>query len=371
MEPILIAPQPAPSTVQILNPSATTYRAYVSKTDGDLYFANGRWVGRISTSVNTTVNFNPGIVQSYSVSYAATGLLQSQDTVVDMTDLSGKLVIAGNYDIYPWDYVSAQPSASSPVGEKIYRLLNVLNNVYILAGRKGTLYVTNGYSAQQLQKIPDFMAGTFDPIWLWGDIMFHRSKIFFQAIAQTVSGTNVLAGVFSLVVSPSILGEVASGLVMESQNSYGLTPSAGALQNGALMDNNPFSTGADSYYSAWSNGATTGGIDYNDTSLWQNFEPTIETDIIPLGTILEKQTMGTIEFKLDRPMTAGDQIRLYWRPSLTDNYILMGTTTTAQLSDYYNSNISQAQWGQFKVQMKCASSNSSYIPLREIRLNFN
>jgi len=201
--------------------------------------------------------------------------------------------------------------------------------------------------------------------------MVHRSRLFFQALAQNTSGTNILAGVFSIICSPALSGETASGLVMESQNSYGLTPASGTLPNGILIDNSPSANGNDSYYSAWSNGATTGGIDYNDTSLWQNFEPVIETDIIPLGSILDKKTTGQIQFKLDRPMTTGDQIRMSWRPSLTDSYTVMGTTTSAQLSDYYPTSISQAQWAQFKIEFKCASASSSRIPLREIRFQIS
>ncbi len=354
--------------VWILTPTATTYRAYVSKVDGNLYFANGRWVGRISVSPNPNSLFYPSVPSSYSVNYSATGTLQIQDTVVDMIDLRGTLVIAGNFDVYPWDYVSAQPSASSPIGEQIYRLTNLLNNVYVLAGTKGNMYTTNGFTAQLLYKLPDFIAGVIDPIWLFGDLMVHRSKLFFQAIAQTPAGVNILAGIFSVIVSPSVIGETASGLVMEAQNSYGLTPATGAKQNGVLIDNEAWGIGYDSYYSAWSNGAAIGGIDYNDSSGWQNFEPTIETDIIPIGDILNKATLGQIQFKLDRPMVTGDAIRMYQRASLSDSYTLIDTITVPQLSDYKNSNVTQQQWIQFKIQMKCASSGSSFIPIREIRV---
>lgn len=368
LSPLVTFPQ-GDYHVNILNPDAQSYRAWVSKADGNLYFANGRNLGRI-LSQNANTVFDPSYALSYVVDYAATEILQPDDQITDMTDSNSTLIISGNKDLYTWDYISPTTTAPSPVGEQIFSIINLLNNVYILAGQKGNIYITNGYSAQLFYKIPDFIAGAIDPVWYWGDLMVHRSKLFFQVLAKTTGGTNILAGVFSLIVSPAE-NEDAKGLVMETQNSYGLTPASGALQNGVLLDNSPSSTGYDSYYSAWSNGATTGGIDYNDTTLWQDFEPTIETDIIPIGTILDKQTFGNIEFKLDRPMVSGDQIRMYWRPSLSDSYTLMGTTTTAQLSDYYPSNISQSQWAQFKIQMKCASSSSSRIPLREIRLSYN
>lgn len=357
-------------SVQLLYPTAPTYKTYVSKVDGNLYFANGRNIGRI-LSENTNTVFNPSIPSSYIVDYAVTELLQTSDIVSDMTDLQSTLIISGIKDIYTWDYFSPNVTAPTPIGEKISSIINLLNNIYVFAGQKGSIYISNGFSAQLFTKIPDYIASVIDPVWSWGGIMTHRSKLFFQALAQTTSGNNILAGIFSIIASQPQLNEEASGLVMESQNSYGLTPASGALANGLLIDNSPSANGNDSYYSAWSNGSTTGGIDYNDTTLWQNNELVIETDIIPIGTILDKQTFGNIEFKLDRPMSSGDQISLYWRPSLSDSYILMGTTTTSQLSDYYPSNISQSQWAQFKAVYKCASSGSSFIPLREIRLHYD
>src|ERR1700728_709109 len=161
--------------------------------------------------------------------------------------------------------------------------------------------------------------------------MFHRGKLYFQATASNTSGTNILAGIFSMNVSATLVTDVetANALIMESQNSYGLTPASGASTVGLLMDNEPSSNGQDSYYSAWSNGSNIGGIDYNSTTLWQNNEPVIETDIIPIGTILSKQSFGRIEYKLDRPLALNDSITMYWRPSLTDSYVQIGTGTTA------------------------------------------
>jgi hypothetical protein len=355
--------------IQLLNPTATTYKTWVSKVDGNLYFANGRAVGRILAQ-NLNNVFNPADVNTFILDYAVTELLQPNDTVVDITDLKSSQIIAGQKDIYVWDYVSATPQAPAPVGETISSIINILNNIYILAGQKGNIYVSNGYSAQLLYKMPDFIAGIIDPVWSWGGLMFHRSRLYFQAVATSTSGTKILSGVFSLAVSSTFLQqESATGLVMEAQNSFGLAPTT-SVSTGLLIDNEPSATGADSYYSAWGSGTSaTGGIDYNNTTLWQNFEPVIETDIIPTGTFLENETFGNIEFKLDRPMASGDQIRLSYRLSLTANYKTIGTTATEVLSNYFQSDITNSQWVQFLVEFKCAASGSSFIPLREIRLH--
>jgi len=360
-------------SVNILNTTTANYRAHVSKSDGNLYFCNGNVIGRIYYNPATNAIFNPGIPVTYLVKYAAIASTQQTDTIVDMDDLNGQLVFAGIYDLYVWDFLSVQPTTTRVVSEKIVRVMNILNNLYVFAGTKGNIYVSNGYSAQLLQKIPDYLAGVFDPIWSYGGSMFHRSKLWFQATAQTSSGTNIFAGIFSLLVSPGLLGEQASGLVMENQNSYGLIPVSGAKSNGILIDNEAWSTGIDSYYSAWSNGASIGGIDYNDNTLWQNYEPFIETDIIPIGNYLVKKTLGSIEVKLDRPLVTGDSISLYWRPSLTDSYVQIPfiDTSSGLLSNYGITAINQAQWAQFMVKFACSSTNSSRMPLREIRIHVN
>jgi hypothetical protein len=180
----------------------------------------------------------------------------------------------------------------------------------------------------------------------------------------------ILSGIFSLVVSPAQVGyDTPGSLVMEAQNSYGLTPAFNSNQNGCLIDNEQYAN-YDSYYSAWSN-SNMGGIDFNDTTLWSNNEPFIETDIIPIGTYLNKKTLGSIEFKLDRPLATGDSISLYWRPSLTDVYIPIPLvdTSSSLISNYGISAINQAQWAQFLITFACASSGSSRIPFRELRLH--
>lgn len=361
-------------TVQIMDPSVTLCRAYTSKVDGNLYFINGQSMGSLIIAETNTL-FTPGNPLSYAVEYStfalSTGSNRGADSITDMTDLQSSMIVSGQEDVYVWDYVSAFTNSPVPIGETIHRIWNLLNNIYILAGQKGSIYTSNGAYAQFLYKIPDYISGVIDPIWTFGGVMTHRARLFFQALAKDTSGNNLLAGIFSLIVSPSLLGETATGVVMDSQNSAGLIPAAGATGAGVLISAEPSSSGQNSYYSSYSTGASSGLIDYNDTSLWQNGEPMIETDIVPVGTILEKKTLGNFQFKLDRPMATGDSISLYWRSSLTDSYTLMGTTTTAVLADYMPSNVNQAQWAQFKATFTCASSGSSRIPIREVRVQLN
>jgi hypothetical protein len=372
-QPLVYYPTSGTWNIELINASVSFYRPYVSKVSGNLLFCNGVNIGQILYVPTTnSIAFNPSLVASeYTVSTRVATIPVATDTVVDMVDLKGVLIVLGQQDAYTWDYLAANMQAPFPVGEQNKSIFNVLNVIYILAGQKGNIYVSNGYSAQLLQHLPDYISGVIDPVWSWGGVMSHRSRLFFQAMAQDTSGNNLLAGVFSLQVSPGLLGEQSAGLNMENQNSYGLIPPVGSLSNGVLIDNQNSSSGQDSYYSAWSNGASSGGIDYNNTTLYQNNEPVIETDIIPIGNYLIKKTLGSIEFKLDRPLATGDSVALYWRPSLSDAWVSIRLidTATGLMSNYGISAINQAQWSQFKITFSCASSGSSRIPFRELRLH--
>ncbi len=344
------------------------HMALVSGNDQNLYFCNGSSVGALSVPSGSTLPVRMTDMKTYNFSYSALGL-PTYETSVWLTELVSNLLVAGAYKIYPWDRISTSWKNPIPTTEQIYRIVNVLNKVYILAGNKGNIYIFNGYSADPYVKLPDSVPNVIDATWTWGGIMPKRQKLYFQALAQSSqSVSNLIVGIWSIDVN-------TNALTMEGQNSNSISDTksgAGVLFENILPYSQVNTQFVDNYYSGWSNGtATAGGIDYNDATLYQNFEPFIETDLIPIGTFLQSRTFsGGIEFKLDEPLASGDQIRLSYRKSLSDSYTVIGTTTTALLSDFFPPNIDNAQWVQFKVEFKCASSNSSFIRLRELRLHF-
>ena len=272
--------------------------------------------------------------------------------------------------------------------EQIYRMINILNNIYIFAGSKGNIYLSNGYSIFPFKKIPDCIATSnysgsltngspvIDPQWLWGGIMQHRQRLVFQATAVNSQNTSniLMQGIFSLTVTnPTMITglETVGALTVEAQNSTGVVPSAG-VQGGILIDDFLGIYPYDNYYTVYPTGTYTGNIDYNNTTLWSGNEPWIETDLIPVGTFLQPGTLSNMEFKLDQPMKSGDSITVYARKSLSDTYVLVGTTagSTLQLSDKYQQNFDQAQWLQFAIAPNCnaTATSSSFVRLREIRI---
>lgn len=363
-------PNSAGSSSATINPipSSSFHYSLVSINDGNLYFCNGSDVGSINLLPFQTFDKTKMNGQNFTFNQAALALPPTETTVC-LSELRNNLMIASYQKIYPWDRFSPQWQNPIPMQEQINSMINILNNLYVFAGNKGNIYISNGYNAQRFRKMPDYIAGVIDPSWNWMatgmGLMSHRQKLFFMALAKnSQTSSNVLEGIFSIDLDTGALN-------MEAQNSFGLN-SATASAYGILIDNNSISLNYDNYYSAWGSGATdAGGIDYNDTTLWSSDEPVIETDIIPIGTAVQPKTFSSFEFKLDQPMQSGDSITVYARQSLSDTYTQVGTTTTAVLSDFYDKTPFQNwQWIQFKVAISCNSTatSSSFVPIREIRV---
>ncbi len=356
-------------SIHITPPFGTsTHMALVSVNDGNLYFCNGQWIGAISTPSNMI--FDLTFANNATFNCAALELPTYENSVW-LSEIQQNLIVAGNRKIYPWNRVETSWQNPIPMNEDIIRMTNILNNLYIFAGNKGDIYESNGYSIYPFKKISDYIAGTIDPAYTFAGYMAHRQKLWFTMFAQnSQASTNILNGIFSLgIVSggSTYTADTAGTLNMESQNSNGLL-NASATGDALLIDDS--TKNYDTYYSAWYDG-TTGGVDFNNTTLWSSNEPVIETDVIPVGTFLQNKTYSSMEFKLDQPMQSGDSITIYSRSSLADSYTSVGTTTTAVLSFPYTPlSLANLQWIQFKVTLSCnaTATSSSFMRLREIRI---
>lgn len=367
-----------------------------------LYFCNGNTIGSITVPPN-----NPAatfLVSDFTTQYVNYVALQMRNTdrAVWLTELSENLLIAVQNFIYTWDKTTTlvngfptQVFGGFPMNENPSRMINILNTVYIFAGQKGNIYISNGYSVSLFKKIPDSFIPALDPSWIIGGLMFHRNKLFFGAVGSSQSNNTSakVQGIFSLVLGSGISTssvETTGAINFEAQLSYGISPTTAADGVGVLIDGN-FAAGSglssgvsnDVYVSAYFNNSA-GGIDYNDGTLWANYEPAIETDLIPCGTFFQQRVFENVEYKLDEPLASGDSIRLSYRTSFSASYTAVGagavtggagvTTATSDastqvLSDSFISNVTNAQWVQFLIEFKCAASGSSFIRLREMRIH--
>ena len=73
-------------------------------------------------------------------------------------------------------------------------MITVNNMLYVFAGNKGNIYVTNGSTASLVLSVPDYCAGIagtqpsyFEPYFVWGDAMYMRGRVWFSILDQVAS----------------------------------------------------------------------------------------------------------------------------------------------------------------------------------------
>lgn len=325
-------------TWQTAESSAAGHRA-ISATDDVLYFCNGPAVGSVIEVAGEI--FDP--TDSTTYTYASTALaLPTGERATCLAQLGTSLLVGGtsNY-IYPWDRISTSFSYPIVCAENLITCMVTMNSsTYVFAGNRGRIYITNGSNIQEFKKIPDYLSGTTNPYFQWGWAMYWKDQLYFTVSCTSNSGSviNNFAGLWAIDI------ESTKALRMTNSLSYGTY--AGSIPTIAPMGAQ-FPTG-DGIFAFWYNGA--GGVDYT-TSNPDASQPTIiDTDIMPIGTFLNQKNYTSLEFKLAKPLVAGETMSLSWRPNLTDDFTLIDETTTAGLlSDVYTPNFSNLQWLQLRA----------------------
>jgi len=326
-------------TWQTAESSVAGHRA-ISATDDVLYFCNGPAVGSVIEVAGEI--FDP--TDSTTYTYASTALaLPTWERATCLAQLGTSLLVGGtsNY-IYPWDRISTSFSYPIVCAENLITCMVTMNSsTYVFAGNRGRIYITNGSNIQEFKKIPDYLSGTTNPYFQWGWAMYWKDQLYFTVSCTSNSGSviNNFAGLWAIDI------ESTKALRMTNSLSYGTY--AGSIPTIAPMGAQ-FPTG-DGIFAFWYNGA--GGVDYTTSNPDPNQPTIIDTDIIPIGTFLNKKNYTSLEFKLAKPLVAGETMSLSWRPNLTDDFTLLDETTTdGLLSDVYTPNFSNLQWLQLRAQ---------------------
>lgn len=279
-------------------------------------------------------------------------------------------------NLYFWTPSTSAPFAVLPLPENgTHRLLNVDNTIYAFAGNKGNIYIANGSQLAGALTVPDYVANPFgtnqNPWFVWGDAMFLRGRVWFSIQDQNAGNTTGnCGGIWSFTPTQNLFLGQDQGvqLHLEHQNSYGtyngvcdvLLPSQNQKANGSQ------------YWSAWSSAYTgaTFGIDFSGTAPYNTAQfGQIDTDLIPVGTYLAPYTPSNVEYKLSRPLVAGETIEILGRGDLTSAFTSFGTDTTATNTAFPFPTVLQGlQWLQFRVKLTSTASSPSYLPIVELRL---
>ncbi len=342
--------------------------AYVA-TNNQLYITNGNSLARIFAP--DPAAFDPTTPATYSFS-ADILSLPVTDVALSLCEVGGggtpqsTLLIGGAQNaIYPWDKLSTSFSLPIYVGESyIRKMVSVNQNAFIFpgnAGGRGRIYITNGSQADLYFKMPDYVFGEQDPYYEWGDAIFHRNNLVFGCFVGKNDGTGVLlvSQVFALNLDTKAFRSISE--ILSSTAKGNATVLIGA--------NNPNTKGF-SYIVGWDDNGSTPGIGYSGTTAGINSTGgSILTDLIPVGSFLQKTTFTQIEYKLRSPLASGESIAIY---PIVDGVagtqlVFNPNPATGVISGYAPVTFEKAQWLQFQILI-IGNSATSGVRLAELRL---
>lgn len=327
-------------------------------SDNVLYITNGNYVA--SVSAPTPDSFDPTNSATYATS--ATKLrLPTTDMALSLAEVgagtaASLLLIGGTQNaIYPWDKVSSSFKYPIYVADSYIKLLVSVNqNVFIFPGNqqgRGRIYITNGSQADLYFKMPDYLFGEQDPYYVWGDAIFHRNNLIFGCFVNknSGSGTLLISEVFAIDLDTKAFRAI-------SDIPTNATGKGNAV---CLISTVSLSSPGFGYVVAWDDNGSAPGIGYSGTTAGIG-SASIITDLIPIGTFLNKGRPPQVEYKLRSVLQSGE--------SITVTPIVDGTSTTAltftpavaagQQSGVANPTFQNPQWVQFQIALTGNSATS-------------
>lgn len=308
------------------------YHNAIVGVDGNAYICD-QGVDELKTVSGAT--FDPTNAATYTWSLQAL-LIPGNDeaTCLAQVAISGGInIIVGGFMnvLYVWTPSSAS-AAFSPIfipENFTQQLLTVNNLIYIFAGSKGNIYISNGSSVTTAMTVPDYVANSTganqDPFYSWGGTAYIRGRIWFSVKAPNCGG------IWSFVPTVNFYPEqdVGLSLRLEHQNSYGTYSGLATIIFAVQGPTGQQAEGVQ-YWAGWDDGTSGGssnpyGIDFSSTNPFTNGAAIIETDLIPTGTMLQEKTFGQIEYKLSAPLA-----------SVTATTPIVAGATSATLTGIWN-----------------------------------
>lgn len=339
------------------NLSSTSYQHMaLAAADDAAYICNGSALASILQNAGQT--FDPTNSATYTYSTAALAL-PSMDVAQCLAQLGPLILVGGTLQyVYPWDRIS--PSFSYPLvlpENNIPRIVTSNSSGYIFCGNRGRIYLTNGADISYYTKLPDYVVGAVDPYIAWGDATYWRNQITFTATATTNAGATLstIGGVWAIDLASNALRNV-------NQLSYGTYGGSAPV----LLQNQSANPAGGGLFIGWVNSGTT-GVDMTSSTLYTGGQAFIDTDIIPVGTFYDQKTSMQFEYKLSKPLVAGESVQILWRGNLTDSFNNIFASTAAQISDTGNANFEKQQWLQLRIVLTSTATNPTGVRLREIR----
>lgn len=350
----------------------------VSKNDGNVYIADGTSIKRLSAFVAGSAGVAPTATADTAISlitgYAAVTIAELGARLMVGTQTVNS-IFSTRYAsreavIFPYRIGVSATNFDNPVAianaNSIQQIIVANNLMYITAGMKGNVYVSDGTSYRQVKTIPYAVK---DESGL-GLLLYPN--------AITISGNgNLLIGTTSF--TNGYTGDVTQHGVWEINLATGKyeTNLRYIMSNGNFTGNTQISIGfvfqdnSDTVYFGWGYGSDY-GIDVTNAFKYSGYTSTIETQAYVVGNKLTPKTFENIEILFGQPLTVGQGVRLSYRLSTFGDYTTIGTfdyaTYGGVISIRNKALITNAQLLQIKIEMTTQASTIGITPNQNIEL---
>lgn len=270
---------------------------------------------------NTLTSFSDATSSGSIVEGALT--LPDAYVVSSIEQLGDKLMVGTTTDdntlsvIFPWDRYSTQFELPINAGlNGIRQLINKNNLLYVVAGARGDILISNTAQMESIKKISYL---TEDPNSNFNiesnAIDTHNGGVLF-GLGKTASTTNGPVGVWEYKDKIWSLYSTSNG---ECNDTDG-------LKIGCVM-----SLGADRYLVAWERPSSflhtsSYGVDVVSTSRrYTGYTGYFDSKYYLVGTTLKEKTFKTIDFGLAKPLQAANGIKISYRTNLSDSFTEIDT----------------------------------------------
>lgn len=350
------------NTDAYLNTAAATNRPHnaVVGQGNTAYYCDNQYLGSWFQA-DPLVAFVPTTLSTYSFSKQAVGI-EITDQANCLAVFGSSVLIGGARNaIYSWNRLSFGYQYRILLAESGVSWIEVVNTTaYCFAGNRGRIYATNGTQAKLYKKVPDHLSGTVEPYFTWGGVGSTKNQLYFGCYATDNAGTPIeeYGGLWAIDMDTNAI-RVANRLSYGDYSGYAscVIPRLTA----AAQPSNPLGAGL---FVGW-----VGGLDVTTQYPYDEYVAYADSELIPIATYLQGRTFENVEFKLTTPLVSGEGIKISYRLKFTDSFAQIGeTTATGAFSDVYTANFENAQWVQFRVELKSTESSPSYARLKELRI---
>lgn len=283
--------------------------------DDYLYTTNGNLVSKLEVTTSGTVGVAPTIIINTSLD------LPDGQYSTCITEYGTKIAVGTDKGrIYTWNRQAGtlgNPGlADLPIvlnENSVYQLYSYQNRLYIVAGRNGNVYISDGTNFRKLVQIP--FNNSFPFVSYYPNAITISDKGHLLVGNTSTNGTTE-CGVWEITDS----GEIVQAYTLSTGKTSSSSIGVGFIN--INQSDNAVSVG-------WVNG-TSKGIDI-DTSTYATFY--IESPLVRVGSYNKKKTFEHIQFTLANLLSVGQSISIYSRKNTVDDYDLINTWTFASLGE--------------------------------------